>query len=433
MRPLRTSMQTGHSSPPANTGLFYGWWVISALFFVGMLGPMGRYTITTFAPFMKQEMGWDATSLGLALSISLGVYALASIPVGWMLDRRGSRPVILLGGCFVLLGLGALSAVRQLWHLYVSAGILVSLGVSMTHFLTTQSTARKWFNRKAGLAAGILTAAFWLGAGILSPVLTGLAGHLNWRTTCLGYAIASGTIIVLLAALVIRDTPESMGLRPDGDNTPEEAQEVRFVTEQADGTVKEVLGTPSFWLILVGYCLLGIPGQGLLGHLVLWGSELGTPKATTGLFLTGFTFACGLTAFVGGWLADAFGKRRVLMGSYALSTIILLVAWLAVGSSRNLFIFAVVFGMVYGVSAGPGLWAAYVGDLFGRANLGRLFGILTLGYGLIGGVGPLLWGKIHDTTGAYNPACLISALCFPVTILCLAAAKPMVSGNAPKP
>jgi MFS family permease len=423
-------MKTGPSSPPAKTRLFYGWWVVSALFFVGMLGPMGRYTITIFGPFMKQDLGWDATSLGLALSLSLGVYALASIPVGWMIDRWGSRPVLLLGGCFLLLGLGALSTVRHLWHLYVSAGIVVSLGVSMTHFLTTQSTARKWFNKKAGLTAGILTAAFWLGTGLLSPVLTGLAGRLEWRTACLAYALVSGTVIMLLAALVIRDTPESMGLCPDGEESPEEAHEGRFVKEQAQPPMKDVFRIPSFWLILAGYCLLGIPGQGLLGHLVLWGAELGTPKASSGLFLTGFTFACGLTAFVGGWLADAFGKRRVLMGSYAVSSIILLVAWLAVRSPRGLFLFAVIFGMAYGVSAGPGLWAAYVGDLFGRANLGRLLGILTLGYGLIGGMGPLLWGRIHDTAGAYNLACLISALCFPVIILCLAAAKPMVPGSA---
>jgi len=426
-------MKTGHTPPPAKTRLFYGWWVVCALFFVGMLGPMGRYTITTFAPFMKQELGWDATSLGLALSISLGVYALASIPVGWMIDRWGSRPVVLLGGCFLLLGLGALSAARHLWHLYVSAGIVVSLGVSMTHFLTTQTTARKWFNKKAGLAGGILTAAFWLGAGILSPVLTGLAGCLNWRTTCLVYALVSGTIIIALAALVIRNTPESMGLNPDGERTPGEPHGAQWPKKHSEGTMKDVLSNPSFWLILAGYCLLGIPGQGLLGHLVLWASELGTPKAAAGLFLTGFTFATGLTALVGGWLADAFGKRRVLMGSYAVSSIILLVAWLAVRSSRDLFLFAVAFGMAYGVSAGPGLWAAYVGDLFGRANLGRLLGVLTLGYGLIGGLGPLVWGRIHDATGAYNLACLISAVCFPIIILCLAVARPMVPGSDSAP
>lgn len=425
-------MKAGHRSGILGARVFYGWWVVAALFFVGMLGPMGRYTITTFGPFMKQDAGWDATSLGLALSISLAVYALASIPVGWMIDQWGSRKVIFLGGCFLLLGLGALSLSRRLWQLYVSAGIVVSLGVSMTHFLTTQSTARKWFNKKAGLAAGILTAAFWLGAGIISPILTGLAGRLTWRTACLAYAVVSGTTIVLLASLVIRETPESMGLCPDGESTQEVTQKYRSGKGDLKESVKAVFRAPSFWLILAGYSLLGIPGQGLLGHLVLWGAELGAPKATSGLFLTGFAFACGVTSFVGGWLADLIGKRRVLIASYAVSCIILLAGWLSVRSPRNLFLFSVAFGMAYGVSAGPGLWAAYVGDLFGRERLGRLLGVLTLGYGLIGGLGPVLWGRIHDTTGAYNPACLISAICFPIIILCLAGTKPMLPGSAPE-
>jgi hypothetical protein len=70
------------SIPKGRTRLFYGWWVVVALYLVGMLGPMGRYAITAFAPFARQEPGWGATEIGLALSISLWVYAFASMPVG---------------------------------------------------------------------------------------------------------------------------------------------------------------------------------------------------------------------------------------------------------------------------------------------------------------------------------------------------------------
>ncbi|MBW1775141.1 MAG: hypothetical protein JRJ82_19995 [Deltaproteobacteria bacterium] len=58
----------------------FWWWVVIALFFVGMLGPMARYTITAFGPFISEELGWGATSIGLALSLSLWIYALVGIP-----------------------------------------------------------------------------------------------------------------------------------------------------------------------------------------------------------------------------------------------------------------------------------------------------------------------------------------------------------------
>ena len=119
-----------------------------------------------------------------------------------------------------------------------------------------------------------------------------------------------------------------------------------------------------------------------------------------------------------------FGKKRVLIIAYGLSGLALMAAWVMVRSTRSLMVLVALFGLAYGISAGPGLWTAYLGDVFGRLSVGKLFGLLTLGYGLIGGAGPLIWGKVHDVTGAYNMACLLSALCFVLVCICLLFAKP---------
>ena len=57
--------------------------------------------------------------------------------------------------------------------------------------------------------------------------------------------------------------------------------------------------------------------------------------------------------------------------------------------------------------------------------VGLAVGILTLGYGLIGGSGPLIWGKIYDVTGSYNLASLFSAICLFLVIICVWEAKPV--------
>lgn len=405
--------------------VFYGWWVVAALFFVGMLGPMGRYTVTAFSPFMQQELGWGATDLGLTLSISLWVYALAALPVGWMIDRIGSRKVIFLGGVLLLVGLILVSRVRSLWQLYLIFGLLVGSGVSMTHFLATQSTSRKWFTKRAGLAGGVLTTAFWMGAALLTPMFTGLASSFGWRTTCFVYGLGAGIVIISLAKWVIRDTPESMGLHPDGEKPWGEGQFTDLPTGKTDWAVKEALKTRTFWMILLGYCLMGIPGQGFLGHLVLWGVELGAPKATAGLSLTAFAFSTALTPIFGGWLADRFGKRRVMVIGFGIGALVLIGGWLTVQSLPGLLVFGAIFGLVYGVPSSPGLWTAYMGDLFGRSQIGQLYGTATLGYGLIGGSGPLIWGWVHDTTGSYNAACLVSGIGFLLIAICLLLTKPV--------
>lgn len=390
-----------------------------------MVGPMARYTITAFGPFINDEMGWGATSIGLALSLNLWAYAFSSIPVGWLVDRIGSRRILIMGAILLLVGLWWFSRVHILWQFYLTAGLIVGIGVSMTHFLVTQSTARKWFTKKAGLAGCILTAAFWIGSGTLSPLLTGMGNDLGWREACLIYGLGVSITIVILALLVVRDTPESIGLLPDGATASTQAASAGNTAQEISWNTAEALRTRSFWLILVGYALVGIPGQGLLGHLILWGVKLGWPKATAGVFLSAFTLTLAFTSIPGGWLADRLGKKQVLIISYGLAAILSILCWVFARSAGSLMVLMAVFGTVYGISAGPGLWSAYVGDVFGRASVGRLFGIMTLGYGLVGGSGPLLWGWVYDVTGRYNPACLLSGLCFVLVISCLVLAKPV--------
>lgn len=410
--------------------VFYGWWVIAALFVVGMLGPMGRYAITIFGPFISQELSLGSTSIGLALSLGFWIYAFVSLPIGWMIDRTGSQRVIFVGGLVLLIGLWGFSNVRSLWQLFIFTGATGGIGVGMTHYVATQSTARKWFKRRAGLAGGILSGAFWVGSSVFSPLLTGLAASIGWRTACSIFAFSAGAVIMLLAALVIRSTPESMGLQPDGATTPGMDCKTESPIQEVEWTLKEAVSTRCFQIILLGYGLVGISTQGLLGHLVLWAADLGVPKGTTGLFVTSFSVAAALTSlFVGGPLGDRFGKRRVLSVTYCVSSLVLLTSWIEIQSPRSLLVLISLIGLVHGVSAGPALWVAYVGDLFGRASVGKLFGIMTVGYGLIGGLGPFIWGSIRDITGTYNLACLVSALCFLLGMICIILAKPVTRGR----
>ncbi len=53
----------------ARKDFFYGWWVVAALFFVGMFGPMGRYTLAVLAPFIQKELLWTKSQIGMAFSI----------------------------------------------------------------------------------------------------------------------------------------------------------------------------------------------------------------------------------------------------------------------------------------------------------------------------------------------------------------------------
>jgi MFS family permease len=86
-----------------------------------------------------------------------------------------------------------------------------------------------------------------------------------------------------------------------------------------------------------------------------------------------------------------------------------------------------------GVGLGTGLqvplYVPLLGDFFGRARIGSLFGIITFGYGLIGGWGPLIWARLREATGSYNDAALVSTVCYAIAIVAILLVRPMKIGG----
>lgn len=405
--------------------MFYGWWVLTALIIIEIIGPMGRYSMTAFFPFVSSEFGWSRSLVGSAQSMSLWIYAILVPLSGWMVDHFGSRKTFLVGGFLSLVGWILLSTMKVPWQLYIYYGLIMGLVISMIHMVPIQATANKWFRKRAGLVTGITSAAFGVGVAIFVPVITNITNSLGWRLTSIIYGMSSGTAIILLAHFVIRDTPESIGLHPDDGNF-NRISEVNPILEKCI-PIGDAIKTLPFWLLFIAYSLIAIPLQGILGHLVMWGVDTGSSKAAAGVFITAMFLPSMASKIGGGWIGDRWGKKRVIIVSQLYCVLLMLWAWQSVNTSQTLKTFSILMGLGYGLPMG--LFTPYLTDLFGRVNLGALFGILTLGHGLIGGCGPLLWGHLFDTYGNYNIACFISAVCYVVATvaICLVSSVPQKS------
>lgn len=388
--------------------VFYGWWVVIALAVIEMFGSMGRYSMTAFFPFLSSEFGWPRSLIGSAQSMNLWVYGLIVPLSGWTVDHIGSRKTFFVGGGVFLVSWLLLSTINAPWKLYIFYGLIMGITVSMIHMVPIQATANKWFRKRAGLVTGIASAAFGIGVAIFMPLLTAMANSLGWRVTSVIYGTSAGIAIMILAFYVIRDTPESLGLHPDDEVSSNKKQNGRNI--DIGMSAKEAMQTKAFWILFIAYSLVGIPMQGILAHLVIWGVDTGTSKALAGGYITAMFLPSVASKIGGGLLGDRFGKKRVIIISQFCCVLLLVWAWRSVYTSNSLKTFSILIGLGYGIPMG--LFAPYLVELFGRANVGTLLGILTLGHGLIGGFGPLLWGSIFDRYGNYNIACLISAACY---------------------
>lgn len=408
--------------------IFYGWIVLAALFTVGATGPMGRYSLTAFFPAMSSEMGWSRSEIGLAQSVNFWVYSLASIGVGWMVDRVGSRKTIFMGGLLCLAGWLLLSRVRSFWQLYLYFGLLMGLATASTHMVPIHATSRKWFIRRAGLAGGIIGSAFAVGNAIFIPVVTSTASLFGWRAISTASAFVFGIPILLLAWFVLRDTPESIGEHPDGTSEP--CHPRMEGTDPQGWCVRAAIKTPQLWLLFLTYGFSGVVVNALQAHLVIWGTDLGSSAAAAGLLVTLFNTPSIAARVGGGWLADRHGKRRVMIAGAVLSLIVTVMAWLGVHDYVQLLIFIPILGL--GTSLSTSLFAPYLGDLYGRRIVGSLFAVLTLSWGLVGGFGPMIWGYIFDATGDYSQALLVSALFYALALAALLLIRETGSSPAPR-
>ena len=157
--------------------------------------------------------------------------------------------------------------------------------------------------------------------------------------------------------------------------------------------------------------------QGILSHVIVWAVEAGVSRADSGLVLAALTIPSIPIRILAGSLGDRFGKRRMLLISNFATAVIWLAGYFFIHDSASFFIFAVVLGFVY--SAPFSLYTPFLGDIFGRSAVGTLMGAVTLGHGIIGGVGPYLWGWIAGHTGSYALNCIISAGCYGIVTLFL--------------
>ncbi len=407
-----------------NPKIFYGWFVIGGVFLIAALGPMGRYILTALFPFIMEDPGWSRQTIGLAFTIHFWAYALLAIITGKLIDKVGARITIFTGGVLMLTGLVLLSAVHQTWQFYLVFGILMAAAVSMTHFIPNTALVRKWFIKKAGLATSLVSVGTVTGFAVLPAIISYLSAHMGWRTACVICALGFGTLIVLTAALIIRSTPESMGLHPDGE---EPSTHTRISPPSSkgpyllDGSLESAMGsslrTRNFWYFFIAYSVMGIPMQGVLGHVIIWGVELGFPSASSGMIMAALTIPSIPFRILAGWLGDRFGKKGLLVLFNVFAGAIWFFGWFFIKDTATFLVFIILLGFAY--SAPFSLYTPFLGDIFGRVIVGTLMGILTLGHGIIGGIGPYLWGWIADTTGSYSLNCPISAACYFIVAISL--------------
>ncbi len=379
--------------------MFYGW-VIVAFTLVLQFVCVGTayYTFGVYLVPLTEALQTDRFSVSLALSMQTLVMAFMGPWVGRMVARHSLRGLLIGGVLLASAGLFGMSMATRLWHVYVSFGLLVSVGMAMTGPLPNNTLLANWFVHRRGTALGISQFGVTISGTVLVPATTWLILEFGWRTSYLVYAIALPLLLIPAIVLFAVKHPEDRGLHPDGDPDP---QPLPPPDAAGDWTLGRALRDRQVWLLalVVGPCFMAISAVVLA--LPSHGTDLGlTPlQASSVVALTTLLGALAKPLF--GTLTDYFDSRRVL--AIALGCQIAGIGVLTAATTYpSLVVAGLLFGLGYGAIA-P-LWAVLLAELFGREAFARVMGSmmpLVMPFSLLGLPVTTL---AFELTGSYSPA-----------------------------
>jgi MFS family permease len=378
-------------------GMFYGWWIVFACFFIAFyVGGACFFGFTAFFEPIAEEFGWSYTQVSIAFSLrGLEMGILAPI-VGFLVDRFGSRKLAFSGILIVGLSLILLGLTTSLVMFY-GASVLLALGTSGCATTVLVTAVAQWFRRNVGKAMGIVVCGFGA-AGALIPLIVWLIDLYQWRTTLiiLGFG---GWALGIPLSFVIRHKPEKYGYFPDGETTAGSTARDTDRGGEEEGDFGEALKSGNFWKIGVAEATRIMIITAVVTHIMPYLSSIGMSRSSAAFVTTSIPLLSIIGRFGFGWLGDILDKRHILAGVYSLlglGTLALSyihVRWLILP-------FLLFFPLGFG--GGVSLRGAIVREYFGRASFGRLIGII-MGMAAIGGViGPSAAGWTFDNWGSYH-------------------------------
>ncbi len=378
-------------------GIFYGWWIVIASFFIAFyVGGAIFFGFTAFFEPIVTEFGWSYTQVSIGTSLrGLEMGILAPL-IGFLVDRFGSRRLVIFGVITVGLGLILISQTQSLVMLYV-AFLLLSFGAGGCTSVVLYAAVANWFRRNIGKALGITACGFGAG-GLLVPLIPRLIDAFDWRITLI--ILAAGMwVLGIPSALVIRDKPEQYGYLPDGGVMPAIALNSRIEPEETKATFAEVIRGRTLWFISLAEAIRWIILTSVVVHIMPYLTSIGIPRENAALVAAAIPLISLIGRFGFGWLGDIFDKRYLMAITYGLAGLGMLAlsyssVWLF------MFLFLICFPLAYG--GGVTLRGAMISEYFGRSSFGKALGII-MGISSIGGIiGPILAGFTFDTRGSYQ-------------------------------
>lgn len=233
------------------------WYVLTIISVMYLITYLDRVNISTAAPQISKEFGFNNVTMGYIFSAFVWAYALFQVPGGWLSDRFGARGVLATIVAYWSVMTAATGAAFNATS-FIVLRFLFGVGEAGA-FPGATRAMQLWYPRsERGFVQGITHSASRAGAAIAPPIVLLIMLNLGWRWAFV-FCGAIGILWSLWWGLTYRNLPEDhamvnraeleaiRGVGPDGKiNAPPVAEQ----TQVPWGTL---LRSPNMWAIMLAY------------------------------------------------------------------------------------------------------------------------------------------------------------------------------------
>jgi OFA family oxalate/formate antiporter-like MFS transporter len=379
-----------------------------------------QYGWTLFVNPINEKYQWGRTAIQVAFTIFV-VTETWLVPIeGYLVDKYGPRPVVVVGGLLCAAAWALNSVASSLPLLYIAAAI-GGVGAGAVYG-TCVGNALKWFPNRRGLAAGITAAGFGAGSAATVVPIASMIKSSGYEATFLWFGLGQGIIVFILGLAL---------LAPPATLLASAKSAVQRVVYNA--TPREVISSPVFWVMYLMFVMMAAGGLMATAQLGPIAKDFGlhdSPVSLLGLTLPALTFALtidrvlnGLTRPFFGWISDRIGRENTMFIAFAIEAVGIL-ALSKYGQSPVAFVLltGIVFfawGEIYS------LFPATCGDTYGPKFAATNAGLLYTAKGTAALLVPFT-SVVTAITGSWHAVFMLaSGMAAVAALLALFVLKPM--------
>jgi OFA family oxalate/formate antiporter-like MFS transporter len=396
-----------------------------------------QYGWTLFVNPIADKFGWTKASIQVAFTIFV-LTETWLVPIeGYLVDRFGPRPVVLVGGIFCGIGWVMNSVADSLALLYTAAAIS-GIGAGAVYG-TCVGNALKWFPDRRGLAAGLTAAGFGAGSALTILPISALIKSNGYESAFLYFGLGQGLIVVTLALFLTDPRQVKSPALVKKASTPSSVAAV--LQSRVDYSPMQVLRSPVFWVMYAMFVMVaagGLMATAQLGPIAKDFKLADTPVSLIGITLPALTFALaidrvlnGVTRPFFGWVSDNIGRENTMFIAFALEAVGILALF---QFGENPVAFVILTGLVF-FAWGEiySLFPSTTTDTFGSKYAASNAGLMYTAKGTASLLVPLS-SVLATSTGGWHTVFVVASIMNAVAaLLALVALKPMRRAHIERP